>query len=43
VVDVEQFCRLVGQRLMPDEVGADISGDRDLATRVLHAARVFAA
>ena len=43
VADIEQFCRLVGRRLMPDQVGADISGDQDLADRVLHATRVFAA
>ncbi len=43
VADIEQFCRLVGQRLMPDQVGADITGDQDLADRVLHAARIFAA
>lgn len=43
VVDVEEFCRLVGKRLMPEEVDVHMQGDRQLAERVLHAARVFAA
>ena len=43
VVDVEEFCRLVGKRRMPDDVEAQIRGDHELAHRVLEAARVFAA
>jgi len=42
VVDVVGFCRLVANRITPVDLGAHISGDRGLATRVLASAAALA-
>jgi uncharacterized protein (TIGR03083 family) len=42
VADVVQFCRLVANRVEPDELDAEYHGDRDLADALLDAARMLA-
>jgi uncharacterized protein (TIGR03083 family) len=42
VVDAVSFCRLVANRVAPDEVAADVTGDRDAVRRLLTGAAALA-
>jgi uncharacterized protein (TIGR03083 family) len=42
IADAVSFCRLVANRMGPDELAADISGDEELASLLLDGARALA-
>jgi uncharacterized protein (TIGR03083 family) len=43
VADVVDYCRMVARRLTPEALGADVTGDADLARDLYDAARLLAA